>query len=1283
MESFDVSLVGIGTWLGFLRWAFLAAMAIWTFYLIGKQVQAKKFNLGIVALFATVIMTPVLVLDVIWRNPSKDETVIVPDTSNVTPNPYGVPEQSEQSDDSISYNPVMPTNNDYSEKKSGSSSSDSTPEPTPTPEPSPDPEPEPTPTPTPEPTYREVDISGASIDGSEKDGKYEVGKTVKITANEKEGHHFAKWFSNNDTINNKTDNPLEFTMPDDNLLIYPVYERNTYTVTFVSEGSTYTTATVDYGAKVSAPADNPTKEHYHFENWVTENGGSTIFDFANTTITGDISIYAAFAVDSYTVTFVLDNGEQNPTETVVYNNTVTRPQVDPEKTDYTFDNWYVAADSDTLYYFSTKIVADTYIYAHWTPNPEPPALVCKLATSFHQTSCNSADGRGCKKAGYTGQTITFGTSPTSSVPTIGNAYDCDINNNGQFNENDDERFYFLKQTDDGYASLIYYNSLSGKQKYSPAIDELPTPATTDSSNTGWTNPYLREFDMSGKTKVARFIKRDEIPCTGDCTSYLSSDGVFLMENSVFVDSSLPSGIWLQESTNRIHAGNVVIQIVNSDSENTPRPVIEVPLNMIETITPTMRTITFDAQGGEPVQTIQIEDGNALGDALVDTTRTNYMFFGWYADQDYTVEVTPSTIVTSDMTLHAKWVSNTESFPILFSETNACTFDGSSPITGEYCEQDKTLSYIDTQIPLYDGTNYGKDYEVGFTIASFSPNSSQETLFNAKYELKSANYPGLAVRREGSNQTIEVTQTINGTKATSSTKPSIATTKNVRIVRRGGIVYYSFDDGELTELQNMNELGDPQTFTTTAWFGASATTSNTPQKQIHGTLTDMYVKLGTYSEPSEYTITFDGNGGTSETDKITVNSGDSIAALPNATRNNNNFDGWYTEATGGQLVSDGYTPGSNVTLYAHWTFNSTTDIDEFYSSSDAVRQYFTNIGTWSVDATALHTNLQTNYNVHDCNISSKDDTSSDFGYKYTSGSTYCDKAVPYDTGIDGAVNVYLSDESSKTKGASVGYTKSTEGKIYNMIPGQVYYFEDASDNTKYGLVKATNERRIMDVGTLRNVRDLGGLAVDYDGGGVDGHIKYGVLFRGTELTSNAANVTALTEAGVTKEYELRENPASTEAKLTNYEAQKWLNHYDFDVTNSTNYDKARASLVAIMNDVINNHESIYFHCTHGADRTGTVAYLLEGLLGVSEEDRIRDYELTTFSGQADRTRFYDHKGTNPTCGTGKWDPCKKFVYMHNFVGTNQQILDWFTYGHTGQDLQDDLDLIDAFRGAMIE
>ncbi|MFZ4395753.1 MAG: tyrosine-protein phosphatase [Kiritimatiellia bacterium] len=46
--------------------------------------------------------------------------------------------------------------------------------------------------------------------------------------------------------------------------------------------------------------------------------------------------------------------------------------------------------------------------------------------------------------------------------------------------------------------------------------------------------------------------------------------------------------------------------------------------------------------------------------------------------------------------------------------------------------------------------------------------------------------------------------------------------------------------------------------------------------------------------------------------------------------------------------------------------------------------------------------------------------------------------------------------------------------------------------------------------------------------------------------------------------------------------------------------------------------ILFHCWGGADRAGTVAFLLSALLGKSRENLVRDYELTSLSIWGERS-----------------------------------------------------------------
>lgn len=96
---------------------------------------------------------------------------------------------------------------------------------------------------------------------------------------------------------------------------------------------------------------------------------------------------------------------------------------------------------------------------------------------------------------------------------------------------------------------------------------------------------------------------------------------------------------------------------------------------------------------------------------------------------------------------------------------------------------------------------------------------------------------------------------------------------------------------------------------------------------------------------------------------------------------------------------------------------------------------------------------------------------------------------------------------------------------------------------------------------------------------------------------------------------------------------------------------------------------------GADRTGTVAYLLLSLLGVSQSDKDKDYELTSFSDEADGRRM---RNTNYTVTNGNgWYPLIKY-FRDTYTGEsdNEKVVAWaVNNGITTEE-------INAFRTAMI-
>ncbi|MBQ6268265.1 MAG: InlB B-repeat-containing protein [Clostridia bacterium] len=80
-----------------------------------------------------------------------------------------------------------------------------------------------------------------------------------------------------------------------------------------------------------------------------------------------------------------------------------------------------------------------------------------------------------------------------------------------------------------------------------------------------------------------------------------------------------------------------------------------------------------------------------------------------------------------------------------------------------------------------------------------------------------------------------------------------------------------------------------------------------------------------SAPATMTVTFNPNGGTVSPTSKTVTNGSGYGALPTPTRSGYSFDGWFTAASGGTLVTatTQVTASANHTLYAHWTAKPTT------------------------------------------------------------------------------------------------------------------------------------------------------------------------------------------------------------------------------------------------------------------------------------------------------------------------------------------------------------------------
>ena len=197
-------------------------------------------------------------------------------------------------------------------------------------------------------------------------------------------------------------------------------------------------------------------------------------------------------------------------------------------------------------------------------------------------------------------------------------------------------------------------------------------------------------------------------------------------------------------------------------------------------------------------------------------------------------------------------------------------------------------------------------------------------------------------------------------------------------------------------------------------------------------------------------------------------------------------------------------------------------------------------------------------------------------------------------------------------------------IRNMLPNRTYFYkveEFHRDGTvaemTNGMFRTVGQVRMIQVRNSTNVRDLGGWPTQY---GMP--VKYGRLYRSASLERTTANGRHdfVDNLGVVAELDLRH-----EVKRTSSPLGAGIDYLRLDHGSYLSGMKERSRVyVKDLNWIIDRlyeDKNVDWHCAIGCDRCGTLS-LIEGLLGFSEVDLCRDYELSTFSLSKNNKR---HRG----------------------------------------------------------
>ena len=189
----------------------------------------------------------------------------------------------------------------------------------------------------------------------------------------------------------------------------------------------------------------------------------------------------------------------------------------------------------------------------------------------------------------------------------------------------------------------------------------------------------------------------------------------------------------------------------------------------------------------------------------------------------------------------------------------------------------------------------------------------------------------------------------------------------------------------------------------------------------------------------------------------------------------------------------------------------------------------------------------------------------------------------------------------------------EISIYNVLLGAKYYWRVSVeiDGKEYKSQISSFETedgapRNLYVDGVTNVRDMGGWKTE------DGRVtKQGMVYRTGKLHSDdERNIsdkgikTMLEEMGVKTEIDLRNEITPTEYGVLGESVKYVVIPMAFRDDSMFEESEQIRDFFKVLGD--KNNYPVFFHCAIGTDRTGVCAFLLNALLGVSQEDLFRDY-----------------------------------------------------------------------------
>ena len=240
-------------------------------------------------------------------------------------------------------------------------------------------------------------------------------------------------------------------------------------------------------------------------------------------------------------------------------------------------------------------------------------------------------------------------------------------------------------------------------------------------------------------------------------------------------------------------------------------------------------------------------------------------------------------------------------------------------------------------------------------------------------------------------------------------------------------------------------------------------------------------------------------------------------------------------------------------------------------------------------------------------------------------------------------------------------KNNQAEVSNLLSGKQYYWRVKTEDSLSEISRfriAEDHPRWIDLPNVTNCRDIGGWKCS------DGRkIRSGMVYR--EKTEKSLLITPegvrifTEDLRIKTELDLRYAEIKTSSpaqQIFPFPLSAYASWSEFGIFTKEQMEYYRQIFELFADPEL---YPVYFHCAGGGDRTGTLAFMLEAVLGLNYESLLTEYELSNLSISGERTRFSEvwkkfmEKLESLVPGAGIHEQVRKYLHQ---CGVSDQTLE---------------------------